>query len=93
MNMIMPQLRKYILRGCGIFVLVLLVSAKNGDRIVRSLCFVCREPSGYGSAALCFQLFLLFLFLSLSLFLLSFSKLFVDFQSAYYQEGEETENQ
>ena len=42
----MPQLRKYILRGCGIFVLVLLVSAKNGDRIVRSLCFVCREPSG-----------------------------------------------
>jgi hypothetical protein len=89
--MIMPQLHKYILRGCGIFVLVLLVSAKNGDRIVRSLCFVCREPSGYGSAALCFLLFLLFLFLSL--FLLSFSKLFVDFQPSYYQEGEEAEDE
>lgn len=34
MNMIMPQLRKYILRGFGILVFVLLVSAKNGNRIV-----------------------------------------------------------
>ena len=33
-NMIMPQLRKYILRGCGIFVFVILVSAKDGYCIV-----------------------------------------------------------
>lgn len=41
----------------------------------------------YGSAALCFQFFLLFLLL------LSFPKPFVDFQPAYYQEGEKAENQ
>ena len=33
-NMIMPQLRKYILRGCGIFVFVILMSAKDGNCVV-----------------------------------------------------------
>ena len=79
--MIMPQLRKYILRGCGIFIFVILVSAKDGTALFEASVLSVRSQAAYGSVALCFfQLFLLFLFL----FLLCLSKLFIDFQSAYH---------